>query len=46
MRARNFKRDLGKIGETTFRYVFHQPNDSNRELMLTILAFDIPATTV
>jgi len=28
--------------ETTFSYVFHQPNDKNRELILTVMAFDIP----
>jgi hypothetical protein len=38
----NFKRDLGKSGESTFRYVFAQPNDANREITLTLLAFDIP----
>jgi len=37
-----FKRDLGKTGESSFRYVFQQPNDSNRELVLTVIAFDIP----
>lgn len=29
-------------GETRFDYVFHQPNDKNRELFLVILAFNIP----
>jgi hypothetical protein len=38
----NFKRDLGKSDESTFRYVFAQPNDANREITLTVLAFDIP----
>jgi hypothetical protein len=38
----NFKRDLGKSDESTFRYVFAQPNDANREIALTVLAFDIP----
>jgi hypothetical protein len=38
----NFKRDLGKQDESTFRYVFVQPNDANREITLTIMAFDIP----
>lgn len=38
----NFKRDLGKSGESTFRYIFAQPNDGNREVTLTVLAFDIP----
>jgi len=41
----NFKRDLGKQGESTFRYVFVQPNDPNREITLTVMAFDIPAGT-
>ena len=38
----NFKRDLGKSDESTFRYVFAQPNDANREIILTVMAFDIP----
>jgi hypothetical protein len=42
----NFKRDLGKQDESTFRYVFVQPNDANREITLTIMAFDIPAAPV
>jgi len=37
-----FKRDCGASGESAFRYVFAQPNDSNREIILTVLAFDIP----
>lgn len=41
----NFKRDLGKQDESTFRYVFVQPNDPNREIMLTVMAFDIPTGT-
>lgn len=41
----NFKRDLGKQDESTFRYAFVQPNDTNREIMLTVMAFDIPAGT-
>jgi hypothetical protein len=38
----HFKRDLGRTGESTFRYVFAQPNDVSREIILTVLAFDIP----
>ena len=38
----NFKRDLGKSDESMFRYVFAQPNDANREIILTVIAFDIP----
>lgn len=39
----NFKRDLGRSDETTFRYIFHQPNDKNREIWLTVMVFDVPA---
>jgi hypothetical protein len=38
----NFKRDLGRLDESTSRYVFSQPNDPNREILLTVVAFDIP----
>lgn len=38
-----FKRDLGKTGETDFLYVFAQPNDANRETTITVVAFDVPA---
>jgi len=37
-----FKKDVGKIQETKFRYVLHQPDDPNRELILTVLAFNVP----
>jgi len=37
-----FKRGLGTSGESAFRYIFAQPNDSNREIILTVFAFDIP----
>lgn len=38
----NFKRFVRKSDESTFRYVFGQPSDANREIMLAVLAFDIP----
>ncbi len=38
----NFKRQLEYRSETGFRFVLHQPNDKNREVLLTILAFDLP----
>ena len=41
---RNYKRFLSKVDETSFRYIFHFPNDPNRELTLTVLAFDIPTS--
>jgi hypothetical protein len=37
-----FKRDLGICDESTFSYVFAQPNDANRDITLTVLAFDVP----
>ena len=36
------ERELGKPDESTFHYVFAQPMDQNREITLTVLAFDIP----
>lgn len=39
----NFKRSVGFPHESGFRYVFHQPGDSNRELMLTVLVFHVPS---
>lgn len=41
----NFKRELGGSTETTFRYCFSHKDDKNRELFLTILAFDVPQAT-
>lgn len=37
------KRELGKRGETHFRYVFHQPDDTNREVVVSVLVFDVPS---
>lgn len=37
-----FKRDDGKRGETEFRFILNQPDDVNRELILTIVAFNVP----
>ena len=30
------------INETYFRYIFHHPDDTNREIILTIMVFNIP----
>lgn len=38
----NFKRVLPKPGQTAWRYVFGHRDDSGRELVLTVLAFDVP----
>lgn len=41
---RCFKGELGKSGETEFRYVLHQQDDTNRELTLTVMAFNVPVS--
>ncbi len=38
----SFKREVPVQGETQFRYVFGNRDDLNRELILTILVFDVP----
>jgi hypothetical protein len=38
-----YKRTVGKLDESSFRYIFQQPNDKNREMTLTVLAFDVPS---
>lgn len=40
---RNFKRQLPLKSETMFRYVFSNKDDQSRELLLTVMAFDVPA---
>lgn len=37
-----YKRTIEIGGETKFRYILHLPNDPNREVILTIMVFDIP----
>ena len=41
----NFKRELGGSTETRFRYCSCHKDDANRELVLTILAFDVPSSS-
>ena len=38
-----YKRTLTGGDESTFRYVFHHPTDVNRELFLSVMAFDVPS---
>lgn len=38
----NFKRQLPEKNETASKYVFHQNDDPNRELIITIMAFNVP----
>ena len=37
------KRDLAYDSETGFRYIFGHRDDVNREIILTVLAFEVPA---
>jgi hypothetical protein len=41
----NFKRDLGQTSETSSRYVFAHRDDPNREMIITVLAFEVPQPT-
>lgn len=38
----NFKRQVVLTSETMFRYAFAHKDDPNRELLLTVMAFDVP----
>jgi hypothetical protein len=38
----SFKRQIPCDGETNSRYVFHHRDDPNRELIVTVMTFDIP----
>jgi hypothetical protein len=39
----NFKRQEKFASETSFRFILHHRDDKNRELILTVLAFEVPA---
>jgi hypothetical protein len=38
----HYKRGPDVEGETRFRFVFGNPTDHNREVVLTVMAFDVP----
>ncbi|TWA89387.1 hypothetical protein FBZ96_1201 [Bradyrhizobium stylosanthis] len=40
----NLKRGPTKESETRFRCLFGNPTDSNREVTVTVLAFNVPKT--
>jgi hypothetical protein len=42
----NVKRELPQLSETVFPYIFAHRGDRNREMLLTVLAFDNPAATL
>ena len=39
----HYKADRVTDSETTFRYIFGHPDDPNREIIITVLVFDVPA---
>jgi hypothetical protein len=42
----NYKRDMAGFKHTSgYRFVLHQPDDKTRELILTVLVFDVPSNT-
>ena len=38
----NFKRELQKVSETHYRFLFRQKNDPSRQLYLAVQVFNIP----
>lgn len=38
----NYKRTVSWHHESGYRFVMHHPSDKNRELIMTVLVFDIP----
>jgi hypothetical protein len=38
----NCKRELDQRSETSFRFIFSHRDDVNREMTLTVMAFDVP----
>ncbi len=38
----SFVSDLGKRDETIFKFILHNPEDKDRKLIMTVLAFNIP----
>jgi hypothetical protein len=38
----NYKKFIGRTSETSFRYILRHRDDPNREMILTVMAFDVP----
>lgn len=38
----NYKRSISQVSDTRFRYVMSHRNDPSREMLLTVLVFDVP----
>ncbi len=41
----SFKSFVGRPSDTQFRFVLRQPTDASRELLMSVLAFDVPQGT-
>jgi len=39
----NFVRDLGQVSETEWRFTLHHRDDPERQLLLAVLLFEVPA---
>lgn len=39
----NYKRTLGQVDETNYKFVFSHRDDPSREMFLTVMAFDVPS---
>lgn len=40
----NCKRTIGQTGESSYRFIFAHKDDANRELTLTVQAYDVPTS--
>jgi len=38
----NYKKSISRVSDTQFRYVMSHRNDPSREILLTVLVFDVP----
>ncbi len=41
-RHSNYKKDFQKISETDFRFILRSKDDTDREIINTLMVFDIP----
>jgi len=41
----SYKGDMVRINETTYRFTMHQSEDVHREVLLTVMAFNLPTKT-
>lgn len=39
---KNHKRTVGQVGDSSYRFIFAHRDDTNREMVLTVQAYDVP----